>query len=101
QSTMNLEDLTLTQAAAAMRNGRLSPVEYIQTMLTRIDKLEPELHAWVTVDRDAALKEARACETEAQAGRFRGPLHGIPVGLKDIFYTKNLRTTAGSRFLQS
>src|SRR5262249_1452397 len=54
------------------------------------------VQAWVTVDRDGAQSEAQKCETEAKAGRFRGPLHGVPIGIKDIFYTSGLRTTVGS-----
>ncbi len=98
---MNLEDLTLTQVAASIRDGSVSPVEYVQALLGRIDKLESELHAWITIDRDRVIEDAESCETEAKAGRFRGPLHGVPVGLKDIFFTKDLRTTAGARFLQT
>src|SRR5215471_9690356 len=98
---MNLEDWTVTQAANAIRNGSLSPVEFVTALLARIEKVEPEIHAWVTLNRDGAIQEARACEAEARDGRLRGPLHGVPVGIKDIFYTKDLRTTAGSRFLQT
>jgi Asp-tRNA(Asn)/Glu-tRNA(Gln) amidotransferase A subunit family amidase len=97
---MNLEDLTLVQASSQIREGRLSPVEYLKALLNRIDKLEPHILAWVTINRENALKEAHACEAEAKSGRFRGPLHGVPIGVKDIFCTKGLRTTAGSRFLQ-
>src|SRR5262245_48632533 len=97
---MNLEDLSLVQASSQIREGRLSPVEYLKALLALIDRLEPEIRAWVTIDRENALKDAQACETEAKAGRFRGPLHGVPIGVKDIFCTKGLRTTAGSRFMQ-
>jgi len=65
-------------------------------LFARIDETESAVHAWVTVDRDAVLAEARKCEAEARSKRFRGPLHGIPIGIKDIFYTKGLRTTMGS-----
>ncbi len=98
---MNLEDLTLTQAASEIRRGSLSPVEYTQALLNRIDKLEPQIRAWVTLDREGVLVEAKACEREAREGNFRGPLHGVPIGLKDIFCTKGIRTTAGSKFLQN
>ena len=97
---MNFEDLTLGQAATDIRNGKLSPVEYTRTLLSRIEKLEPQVQAWVTLDSARALEEAKACEAEALAGKFRGPLHGVPIGVKDIFCTKGLRTTAGARFLQ-
>lgn len=97
---MSLEDLTLTEAASQIRSGKLSPLEYTRSLLDRIDRVEPRIEAWVTIDRDAVLKEAANCEREAKARSFRGPLHGIPIGIKDIFYTKGLRTTAGSPLFQ-
>ncbi|MBI3249771.1 MAG: amidase [Deltaproteobacteria bacterium] len=87
---------TIVQAAEQLRARQLSPVELVRSCLERIDHLEPRLHAWVTVDRDGALAAARQCEDEIRGGQYRGPLHGIPVGLKDIFYTKGLKTTVGS-----
>ena len=93
---MSPEDLSLVDAAAAIREGALSPVEYVRALLARIDQLDGRLQAWVTIDRDAVLLEALRCETEARSRQLRGPLHGVPVGVKDIFYTKNLRTTMGS-----
>src|ERR1051325_7641521 len=96
---MNLENLTIREAAGAIREGRVSPLDYAQALLSRIDNVESRVHAWFTVDREAVLSEARKCESEARAGRFRGPLHGIPIGVKDIFYTKDLCTTLGSPIL--
>ncbi len=93
---MNLEDLTVAAAAAAIRERTLSPVDYARALLDRIDRVESRVQAWFTVDRDAVLSEAEKCEVEAREKRFRGPLHGVPLGIKDIFYTKNLRTTMGS-----
>jgi aspartyl-tRNA(Asn)/glutamyl-tRNA(Gln) amidotransferase subunit A len=93
---MNPDALSLIAASQAIRDGSLSPVEYTNALFARIDRLEPEVHAWVTIDREAVLAEARKCEAEAHSKRFRGPLHGIPVGIKDLFYTKGLRTTMGS-----
>jgi aspartyl-tRNA(Asn)/glutamyl-tRNA(Gln) amidotransferase subunit A len=93
---MNPDALSLTAAAQAIRDGSLSPIEYVKALFTRIDQAESEVHAWVTIDREAVLAEARKCEDEAGGKRFRGPLHGIPVGIKDIFYTKGLRTMMGS-----
>jgi Asp-tRNA(Asn)/Glu-tRNA(Gln) amidotransferase A subunit family amidase len=94
---MNLERLSLTDAASDIRAGRLSPVEYVQALFSRIEKVDSRVHAWTTVDQTAVLAEARRCEAEARERKFRGPLHGVPVGIKDIFYTKALRTTAGSK----
>ena len=93
---MSLETLTLTEAAAEIRNGTLSPLDYTQALLSRIDAIEPRVRAWTTIDRDAVLSEARQLEIEARKRQFRGPLHGVPIGIKDIFYTKNLKTTMGS-----
>lgn len=93
---MGPEDLTLTDAASQVRSGKLSPLEYTRALLNRIDRLESRIEAWVTLDRDAALKEAETCAREAKSRSFRGPLHGVPIAIKDIFYTKGLRTTGGS-----
>ena len=79
-----------------MNPERLSAVEYVQACLARMDEVESKVHAWVTVDREAVLAEAQQCDAEAARKQFRGPLHGVPVGVKDIFYTKGLRTTMGS-----
>jgi aspartyl-tRNA(Asn)/glutamyl-tRNA(Gln) amidotransferase subunit A len=93
---MSPEDLSLSAAAAAIRAGTLSPVEYAQALLARIDSVEPRLQAWVTIDRENVLSEASRCESEARSEEFRGPLHGVPVGIKDIFHTRGLQTTMGS-----
>lgn len=88
--------LTLTAAAEQLRTRQLSPVELVHSCLQRIDQLESRLQAWVTIDRESALAAARRCEDEIQRGQYRGPLHGIPIGIKDIFHTAGLKTTAGS-----
>jgi aspartyl-tRNA(Asn)/glutamyl-tRNA(Gln) amidotransferase subunit A len=93
---MNLEDLSLIEAAAAIRNGTLSPVNYVEALFRVVDRHESRIEAWVTVDRERVLSEAQTCAAEARSGKFRGPLHGVPVGIKDIFYTNGLRTTMGS-----
>src|SRR5215471_12491917 len=93
---MNLEDLSLADAAAGIRSGELSPVDYVSHLLDRIDAIEPRLQAWVTIDRKTVLSQASELEIEARKKQFRGPLHGIPVGVKDIFYTKDLKTTMGT-----
>src|SRR5262249_1141011 len=90
------ESLSLIEAASAIRRATLSPVEYVEALFGVIDRLEPHIQAWVTIDRERVLSEARRCEAEARSGKFRGPLHGVPVGIKDIFYTQGLRTSMGS-----
>jgi aspartyl-tRNA(Asn)/glutamyl-tRNA(Gln) amidotransferase subunit A len=93
---MSLEGLSVVDAASAIRTGKLSPVEYVESLFRVIDGIEDRLQAWVTIDRERVMEDARACEAEARAGELRGPLHGVPVGVKDIFYTKGLRTTMGA-----
>jgi aspartyl-tRNA(Asn)/glutamyl-tRNA(Gln) amidotransferase subunit A len=88
--------LTISDASSLISAGKLSPVDLLDALLRRIDRLEPKIDAWVTIDKDRAIDEAERLESEAEDGLLRGPLHGIPVGVKDIFYTKGLRTTMGS-----
>ena len=97
---MSPETLSLGAACAAIREGSLSPAEYVEALFRRIDEIEKDVRAWVTIDRESVLKEARQCETEARKKQFRGPLHGIPIGVKDLFYTQGLRTTMGSPIFQ-
>ncbi len=91
--------LSLTEAAALIRARKLSPVELTRAILDRIDRLDGKVHAFITVAGDAALAAARAAEREIAAGRYRGPLHGIPFGVKDTHYTKGIRTTANTPVL--
>src|SRR5207247_358603 len=82
------------EAVAAIRAGRLTTMALAEACLRRIEARDAELRAWVTVDRDGTLAQAAGLDAEARAGRWRGPLHGLPVGLKDIFHVAGLRTTA-------
>ena len=88
--------LTLTEAADQIRTRRLSPVELTREFLARIERLDPVLNAFITVTGDLALEQARLAEGEVRAGNYRGPLHGIPIGLKDLLDTAGVRTTAAS-----
>ncbi|MEU1150907.1 amidase [Streptomyces sp. NPDC005863] len=90
-------ELTLTAAASAIRDRRLSPVELVDSVLERIEQSQPALNAYVTVTAQRARAAARRAADEAAAGRFRGPLHGIPVALKDLIDVAGLATTASSR----
>ena len=92
-----LHELSVAEAAAQIREGTISPVALAESLLARIDALDGDLQAWVTIDRDAVLSVAREREAEAQRGEMRGPIHGVPVGLKDIFYTAGMLTACGSK----
>ena len=90
-------ELSVAEAANLVRSGELSPVELAQSLLDRIDALEPSLKAWVYLDRAAVLADAEAREREMAGGDNSGALQGIPIGVKDIYYTAGIPTTACSR----
>jgi aspartyl-tRNA(Asn)/glutamyl-tRNA(Gln) amidotransferase subunit A len=83
-----------------LRARQISPVELAESYLARIERLDPRLHAFVTVDRPRALAQARRAEGEIVKGRVRGPLHGVPYGAKDLFAIEGLRSTWGARPLE-
>ena len=87
---------SLTGAAALLRAGKVSPVELVSACLARIESQNPVLNAFVTVTGESALRAARAAETEMRRGKWRGPLHGIPVAIKDMIDTRGVRTTGAS-----
>ncbi|MFH2111633.1 MAG: amidase [Candidatus Bathyarchaeota archaeon] len=93
---MEAYTLSLAEAARLMRNGMLTPTRLAESLLDRIDELEPVVEAWVTVDREKVMEEAEEATKEITDGVFRSPLHGIPVGVKDIYYTEGTLTTMGS-----
>ena len=95
----DLPYLSLTEAAALIKSRRLSPVELTQAMLDRIAKIDTRIGAFITVTGDEALRAAREAEQDIAHGRYRGPLHGIPFGVKDTHYTKGIRTTANTPVL--
>ncbi len=90
-------ELSVVEAAAQIREGQLSPVALAESLLDRINSLDGDLQAWVTIDRDAVLTTAREREAEVASGGPLGPIHGVPVGLKDIFYTAGMLTACGSK----
>lgn len=96
---IELTRLTIQQAAAQLRSRKLSAVELTQATLERIASVEPRVGAFITIVGDRALDAARQADREIAAGRYRGPLHGIPFGVKDTYYTRGIRTTAGSPVL--
>src|SRR5262245_49235149 len=88
------------EIAASVRAGSLSPVDLAQRFLERIEKLDPGINAFLTVDREGALRTARALEARRDAGERLGPLAGVPIAVKDNLCTAGLRTTCASRFLE-
>src|SRR5438552_17972964 len=94
---MTDKNLTISQIAALLRKKRLSPVELARELLHRIERLQPKLNAFITVTADLALRQAREAEREIVRGEYRGPLHGIPVNLKDLFYTRGIGLRAASK----
>ncbi len=91
--------LTLEYAAALIAAKQVSPVELTEAALARVATLNPKLNAFMTVTEDAARAAARAAEREIASGTYRGQLHGIPIAVKDLFATRGVRTTAGSKIL--
>src|SRR6516162_2135010 len=87
---------SLRELGDLIRTRRISPVALTEAYLDRLDKLGPKLGAVVTVTRDLALREAEAADREIRAGHYRGPLHGIPYGVKDLIATKGIPTTWGA-----
>ena len=92
--------LSLAGLAAALRERRLSPVEVVNTLLERIESEDAKLNAFITVLPARALEEAARAEKEILTGKYRGPLHGVPVGVKDLICTEGVRTTMGSDFFE-
>jgi aspartyl-tRNA(Asn)/glutamyl-tRNA(Gln) amidotransferase subunit A len=91
-----MELLTIAEASALIAARKLSPVELTKACLDRIEALDHQLHSFLLVTEERALADARAAEAAIMADGPKGPLHGIPIGLKDIFKTKGIRTTAHS-----
>jgi len=90
---------SLSEIAGLIESRQVSPVELTEWMLERISGVDVRLHSYITVSSDLAREQARAAEKEIAAGRYLGPLHGVPIAAKDIFYTRRVRTTCGSRIL--
>ena len=91
-----MTQLSISAASDLLRQKKLSPVELTTACLDRIERLNPVLNAFITVTAETALAEARAAEQEIHNGKWRGPLHGIPIGLKDLLDTSGVKTTCAS-----
>ena len=87
---------SIADASGLLRRKEISPVELTRVCLRRIEQLDPQINAFISVLEESALADARAAEAQMFAGNWRGPLHGIPIGLKDLFDTAGVRTTCGS-----
>ena len=89
--------LSATSLGAAIESKQLSPVEAVEAYLERIERVDPKVNSYITLCADQALRDARQAESEIQRGEYRGPLHGVPVAVKDQIHTKGIRTTDGSK----
>ena len=90
-------DQTIAGIGRALREGRTTCVEILEGCLAQVDEWEPKVHAWVVLDREGAIEQARALDDELKTGKDRGPLHGIPIGIKDIIDVAGLPTACGSK----
>lgn len=96
-AVIEAHDLTAVQAATHVAEGKLSPLQLLDACFKQIDRLEPQIQAFVTIDRERALEAAYEREKEVKQGKALGHLHGVPIAIKDVFYTKDLLTTGCSR----
>ncbi len=92
--------LSIDELGTHLRTGKLSSVEVTRRILDRIKRQNPRLHAYLTVMEDAAISSAAAADEEIRAGRWRGPLHGVPIAVKDLCFTKGVATTCASKVLR-
>ena len=99
RGVIDLPALTIAGAARQIAARRLSPVELTRAILARIESVDPKVGAFITVAAEQAVAAAQRAEQEIAAGKYRGPLHGIPVGVKDTYYTRGILTTAASPVL--
>ena len=98
---MELPFLTIKEASEAIKNKEISSEELTKSLLDRIHEKDEKLNSYVTVLSDIALQSAQEADKDISSGNYKGPLHGIPLGLKDIFITKNIKTTCGSKMLEN
>src|SRR4051812_2514860 len=95
-ATADLHYLELNEIAAWIRTRRVSPIDVTRAQLDRIAALDGKLGSYVQVMADAAMAEAKLAHDEIVAGRYRGPLHGVPIAIKDLFWTRDAPTAAGT-----
>ena len=92
--------LSVRELGRMIRDKEISPVDVAAAHLARIHSLEPTLNSFITLLGDAAMAAARDAEKEIKEGKYRGPFHGIPIGLKDLYYTNGIKTTSGSKLYE-
>jgi aspartyl-tRNA(Asn)/glutamyl-tRNA(Gln) amidotransferase subunit A len=100
-SSYNLLNLTIKDLSKLISTREISPVDLIEAALERIAKLNPTLNAFITVVEDSARRDAKNAESLIKEGKYRGPLHGIPISLKDLIYVKGVKSTSGSKILSN
>ena len=99
-TTADLHSLTAAEAAASIARGEITSEALVGACLDRIAALEPQVQAWAFLDRERALEQAKAADEARRAGKGIGPLHGVPVGIKDIIDTADMPTENGSAFFK-
>jgi aspartyl-tRNA(Asn)/glutamyl-tRNA(Gln) amidotransferase subunit A len=99
RSSLNIVNLTIRDLSTGISSGDISPLDLIEATLERISRLNPELNAFITVLEKSARQDAKSAELLIKQGKYKGPLHGIPVCLKDLIYMKGVRSTSGSKIL--
>lgn len=92
--------LDISALSTKIRHREISPVEIVEQLLKRIERVNPAINAFITVTYEEAMDSAKKAESEIANGKWRGPLHGVPIGLKDLIYTKGIRTTMGSKIYE-
>jgi aspartyl-tRNA(Asn)/glutamyl-tRNA(Gln) amidotransferase subunit A len=98
-SVSSLAFLSIAEASRLLRRKEISPLELLDASLERVERWNPALNAFITILAETARRSAKTAERAIHRGDWRGPLHGIPIALKDNFNTRGIRTTAGSRIL--
>src|ERR1700693_2283258 len=89
-------DLDVAVLSEHLRSKKISPVDVTKAYLDRIARVDEKIRAYITVTADDALASAKNAESEITSGNWRGPFHGVPIGLKDLLYTESIRTTGGA-----
>src|SRR5918912_2347943 len=98
-SLVDLTTLTIRELSSLISSRRISCVELIDQMIGKIKRLNPRLNAFITITEDSARRDAKHADSLIRRGKYLGPLHGIPISVKDLIYIKGVRSTSGSKIL--